>query len=123
MRDNFLYDSLMKKQWIIGLIFSFCFAQLSCAMSEGYEINLETLEHHAGVMETHPDHLQTADESHEHEKSLPGEAHCVPSHPQVSFILSASLNSFTPYLVLHEPEPDHNLVAIAHRPAVEPPRS
>ena len=111
MRDNFLYDSLMKKQWIIGLIFSFCFAQLSCAMSEGYEINLETLEHHAGVMETHPDHLQTADESHEHEKSLPGEAHCVHSHPQVSF------------MVLHEPEPDHNLVAIAHRPAVEPPRS
>ncbi|WP_339864549.1 hypothetical protein [Paremcibacter congregatus] len=111
----------MKIRLFSLVIFSFLFAQVSCAMSEGYEIMLEAAEHTAMKQISHDD-LENHDEKSEHEAEMPDIAHCAHAHPPITFIY-ANTTALSPALVDNNIFASNiNLTGIYHRPPVSPPR-
>lgn len=103
------------------MIFSFLFAQVTCAMSEGAEIYLEAVEHSTSI--AHDVSEASHDEVSEHQDELSGVSHCLHSHPPMTFIFNDKDMSFDMSEVsfIDVITPIH--MSIVHRPPLSPPKA
>ncbi len=103
------------------ILVSFLFAQISCVMSEGYEIVLEA-EVHAGIEHVESDVSELYNEQTEHEDEMPSAAHCVHSHPPVNIILNALAFFINRNIISYNAIFYFDLIGVDHQPPLTPPK-
>ena len=117
-----LISRLMSVRMFSIILVSFLFAQISCAMSEGYEIVLEA-EVHAGIAHVEFDVSELHNEQAEHEGEMPSAAHCVHSHPPVNLILNALEFFINRNIILYNVMFYFDLIGVDHQPPLTPLKS